>query len=370
MNLKRTGAILGLAAVTTAGLAACSDDNSGSGGDNQAVKVEGAVCVGKDSLKSSGSSAQNNAMVTFANSYATSCEGKTLDYNSNGSGAGVKEFTGGQTDLGGSDSPLKDDEYPKAQERCGSEAWNLPAVFGPIAIAYNLDGVQLALSGATAAKIFNGGITKWNDPAIAAENPGAQLPDQKISVIFRSDESGTTDNFQKYLKAASGGAWGKEAGKTFNGGTGEGAKGSEGVSQAVKNQPGTITYTEWSYAKNLDLGTAKVITDKSKEGVELTSANVGTTIDSAKLKKEGSHDLVIDTSSFYEPESAGAYPIVMATYEIVCSKYSDPQVAAAVKSFLRVAVAKEVQGSLEANGYSPVPDSFRTKLTQAVDAIA
>lgn len=367
MDLKRTGALLGLAALTTAGLAACSDDNAGT--NETAQNVAGVECEGKPNLNASGSSAQNNAMTIFANSYATSCEGQTIDYNSNGSGAGVKEFIGGQTDFGGSDSALKEDEYPQAEQRCESPAWNLPAVFGPIAVAYNLDGVELSLSGSTIAQIFNGEITTWNDPAIAAENEGVELPEQDITVIFRSDESGTTDNFQKYLVAASDGAWTQEAGKTFNGGVGEGAKGNEGVSAAIGQTPGTITYTEWSYAKNQGLSMAKVITPADAEGVELNAETAGTTIDSAKLQNEGTNDLVIDTSSFYVPEAAGAYPILMPTYEIVCSEYPDAETAAAVKAFLNVAVSESVQGELEGEGYIPVPDAFRGKLTDAIDAI-
>ena len=99
-------------------------------------------------------------------------------------------------------------------------------VFGPIAIAYNVNGVtSLNIDGPTAARIFNGGITTWNDPAIQVLNPGVTLPAEPIRVVFRSDESGTTDNFQKYLDTASNGAWGRGAGKRFNGGVGEGAKG-------------------------------------------------------------------------------------------------------------------------------------------------
>lgn len=368
MDLKRIGALLGLATITTVGLAACSDDNAATA--NSAQQVEGIECEGKSALNASGSSAQNNAMTIFANSYSVSCDGQTVDYNSNGSGAGVKEFIGGQTDFGGSDSPLKDEEYTQAEERCEGPAWNLPAVFGPIAVAYNLDGVEVALSGETIAKIFNGEIKNWNDPAIAAENEGVELPDQEITVIFRSDESGTTDNFQKYLDAASDGAWTQGDGKIFNGGVGEGAKGNEGVSGAVAQTPGTITYTEWSYAKSQDLGMVNVITPADAEGVALDAATAGKTIDAARLEEEGTHNLVIDTSSFYVPEAAGSYPILMPTYEIVCSTYEDPETAAAVRSFLNVAVSKDVQAQLEDEGYIPVPDAFRGKLTDAISAIA
>ena len=116
-------------------------------------------------------------------------------------------------------------------------------MFGPIAITYNLEGVDgLVLDGATVGKIFNGTVKNWDAPEIKALNEGATLPAQPINVIFRSDESGTTDNFQKYLDAASDGAWGKGAGKSFAGGVGEGAKGNEGTSAAIKSTPGSVTY--------------------------------------------------------------------------------------------------------------------------------
>ncbi len=110
----------------------------------------------------------------------------------------------------------------------------------------------------------------WDAPEIEALNEGASLPADQINVIFRSDESGTTDNFQKYLDAASDGAWGKGAGKTFAGGVGEGAKGNEGTSAAIKSTPGSITYNEWSYAKSQGLSVAKIITSAGPEPVELT----------------------------------------------------------------------------------------------------
>ena len=118
-------------------------------------------------------------MTRFIAAYQAACPGFSLDYTSNGSGAGVSEFTGNQTDFGGSDSPLNADkgEVAAAAKRCGSDAWNLPVVFGPIAVTYNVPGVdKLVLDGPTLGKIFSGGITTWNDPAIATLNPGVSLP--------------------------------------------------------------------------------------------------------------------------------------------------------------------------------------------------
>ncbi|MCF6387578.1 phosphate ABC transporter substrate-binding protein PstS [Mycobacterium sp. MBM] len=371
MKAKRSGAALSLVAAGALLLSACGSDNnaaSGSGGDAPASGID---CGGKEALKASGSSAQANAMTRFINAYEKDCPGFTLNYTSSGSGAGVSEFLGGQTDFGGSDSPLSADkgEYDRAKERCGgSDAWNLPAVFGPIAITYNVEGVDgLVLDGPTAAKIFNGTITSWDAPEIAALNEGVTLPAQPINVVFRSDESGTTDNFQKYLDAASDGAWGKGAGKSFAGGVGEGAKGNEGTSAAIGSTPGSITYNEWSFAKAQNLSIAKIITSAGPEPVELSTESAGVAIDGVKFKGEG-NDLVLDTTSFYTPTAPGSYPIMLAAYEIVCSNYPDADVATAVKAFMHSALGNGQTG-LEDNGYIPVPEAFKTRLTEAVDAI-
>ena len=368
---KAFGTTVAVAAIATVSLSACGSDNnatSSSGSDGGSSSN----CAGKKSLKASGSSAQANAMTRFVTAYEAACPGFTVNYTSSGSGAGVSEFIGGQTDFGGTDSPLNPDkgEVEKAKARCGgSDAWNLPMVFGPIAITYNVPGVDgIALDGPTAAKIFNGTVKSWDAPEIAALNQGKALPATPIVVIFRSDESGTTDNFQKYLDAASNGAWGKGAGKTFNGGTGEGAKGNEGTSAAIKSTPGSITYNEWSFAKNQGLQIANVITSAGPDPVVLSVESVGKSIEGVKIKGQG-NDLVLDTSSFYNPTTPGAYPIVLGTYTVVCSKYPDSQVAPAVKAFLTIALGKGQEG-LTDNGYIPVPDSFKGKLTAAIGAIS
>ncbi|MFG1796827.1 phosphate ABC transporter substrate-binding protein PstS [Nocardia sp. NPDC049149] len=370
MNLKRSSALVGVLAVGAMTLVGCgSDDNTTTNTGNTAKSD--IACGGKKALKASGSSAQKNAVERFTAAYEANCDGATLNYTSSGSGAGVNEFIGGQTDFGGSDSPLsaKKEEPAKAQERCGSPAWNLPTVFGPIAVTYNIDGVKdLVLDGPTAAKVFNGTVATWDAPEIKALNPNAKLPSDKIAVIFRSDESGTTDNFQLYLDAASDGAWGKGAGKAFQGGIGEGAKGNEGTSAAIKSTKNSITYNEWSFAKAQSLSIAQIVTSASKDPVKLTSESAGKAIDGAKIKGEG-NDLVLDTSSFYKPTVAGAYPIILPTYEIVCSKYKDADTAKAVKAFLTSATTNGQKGLDEA-GYVPIPDKFKTRLTTAINAIS
>ena len=371
MKPNRFGAVLSILAAGALMLSGCGSDNNAGGSapittGSSSAKVS---CGGKKTLKASGSTAQANAMTRFVNAFEQACPGQTLNYTANGSGAGISEFNGNQTDFGGSDSPLAQNESAAAQQRCGSPAWNLPVVFGPIAITYNVKGLSsLSLDGPTAAKIFNGGITTWNDPAIQGLNAGVNLPAEPIHVVFRNDQSGTTDNFQKYLDAASNGAWGKGAGKTFNGGVGEGAKGNDGTSAAIKATEGSITYNEWSFAQAQKLNMAKIVTSAGPDPVAISTDSVGKTIAGATIKGQG-NDLVLDTLSFYKPTQAGSYPIVLATYEIVCSKYPDSQVGTAVKAFLQSTIGAG-QNGLGDNGYIPIPDAFKSRLSASVNAIA
>jgi phosphate transport system substrate-binding protein len=369
---NRFGAALSVLATGALILSGCSSDNKASnatGGGATAGALSGEVnCGGKKTLKASGSTSQANAMTRFVNAFEQACPGQTLNYTPNGSGAGISEFTGSQTDFGGSDSPLAQNEYAAAQQRCGSPAWDLPVVFGPIAITYNVKGVSsLTLDAPTASKIFNGAITNWNDTAIKGLNAGVTLPAEPIRVIFRSDLSGTSDNFQKYLDAASKGAWGRGTGKTFNGGVGEGAKGNDGTSSAVQATEGAITYNEWSFAQAKNLSMAKIITSAGPDAVSISADSVRKTISGAAVTGQG-NDMVLDTVTFYNPTQPGAYPILLATYEIVCSKYPDSQVGTAVKAFLQSALGAG-QNGLADNGYIPIPDAWKSWLRSAVNAI-
>jgi phosphate transport system substrate-binding protein len=369
LKINSFGAALSVLTSGAIVLAGCGNNNDAAqGGTTSGSSSSKVTCGGKQTLKASGSTAQANAMARFVNAFEQACSGQTLNYTANGSGAGINEFVGNQTDFGGSDVPLTSDEHAKAQQRCGSPAWDLPVVFGPIAVTYNVNGVTtLNLDGPTASKIFNGSITTWNDPAIAALNPGMTLPALPIHVVFRSDQSGTTDNFQQYLDAASNNAWGRGAGKTFNGGIGEGAKGNDGTSAAIKNTPGSITYNEWSFAQAQKLNIARIVTSAGPDPVSISADSVGQTIAGAKVKGEG-NDLTLDTVSFYKPTQAGAYPIVLATYEIVCSKYPDSAVGVGVKAFLEATIGSG-QNGLADNGYVPIPETFKSRLSAAVNAI-
>ena len=375
---KRVGTPFQLALSATAiaalTLTACGSDNnasapgtsaSGTGTGTASAKAD---CAGKNSLTGEGSTAQQNAIAELNKVWGQVCSGKTLAYNPTGSGAGVDQFIAKQVDFAGSDSALKDDQVQKAADRCGGNpAWNLPLVFGPVALAYNIDGVdKLVVNADVLAKIFQGQITKWNDPAIAALNSGTSLPDADIKPVYRSDSSGTTDNFQKYLAAAAPQSWTKGAGKEFQGGAGEGAQKSSGVVQAIQATPGSIGYVEKSPAAAAGLKNAEI--DSGAGAVALTDDSTGKAVAAAKVKGDG-NDLTLDLNALYASKEPGSYPLMLATYEIVCSKGYDADTAAAVKSFLTVS-ANQGQANLSAAGYVPLPDSFKERLLKSVDAIA
>jgi len=371
---KALGTTLSATAIAALTLTACGSDNnasapgtsaSGTGTGTASAKAD---CGGKNSLTGEGSTAQQNAIAELNKVWGQVCSGKTLAYNPTGSGAGVDQFIAKQVDFAGSDSALKDDQVQKAADRCGGNpAWNLPLVFGPVALAYNIDGVdKLVVNADVLAKIFQGQITKWNDPAIAALNSGTSLPDADIKPVYRSDSSGTTDNFQKYLAAAAPQSWTKGAGKEFQGGAGEGAQKSSGVVQAIQATPGSIGYVEKSPAAAAGLKNAEI--DSGAGAVALTDDSTGKAVAAAKVKGDG-NDLTLDLNALYASKEPGSYPLMLATYEIVCSKGYDADTAAAVKSFLTVS-ANQGQANLSAAGYVPLPDSFKERLLKSVDAIA
>jgi phosphate transport system substrate-binding protein len=374
----RAAKLAAVAALVTLTLAACGSDPVAAGGDASAApsasgtgSASGSECP-SGKLSAEGSSAQGNAITEVISAYSSKCsDAATIEYNPTGSGAGIKSFYNGLVDFAGSDSVLKTEqkdgvvEADKAKERCaGNPAWNLPMVVGPIAFAYNLDGVdKLVLNAEVLSGIFQGTIKTWNDPKIAKLNAGATLPGDNITVFFRSDESGTTENTTKFLAAAGNGAWKGEPAKTWTG-TGEGKNKSSGVAEAVTSTKNSISYMEWSYAKDNKLSTAQL--DNGNGPVELTAEAVGKAVSEATVKGSG-NDLALSIK--YTGTSAGAYPALLVTYEIVCSKGLDPEKTALEKDFLSYFASAETQGTLEELGYAPLPDELLTKVQASVNAI-
>ena len=355
---------------TSNNYAAPAASGSAAGGTNAA-----AIACPAGKLVAGGSTAQKLAMETLTSAYSKECGGKgTIEYSGTGSGQGIKDFYNKQIDFAGSDSALKTKanadgviEADKAKARCGgAEAWDLPMVVGPVALAYNLKGVdKLVLTPALTADIFNGKITMWNDPAIAKVNEGTTLPATKISVFFRSDDSGTSENVQKYLAAAAPTNWTAAPAKKWAGKVGEGKKGSQGVAEGIKGLEGGFGYDEWKYAKDSQLGVAQL--DNGAGAVELNAESAGKAVEGAEVSGTG-NDMALKLK--YSGTEAGAYPLILVTYEIVCSKGLEADKTALLKDYLGYMVSADIQASLPDSGYAPLPESMRTKVEAAVKAIA
>ena len=374
---SRVTQLAALAALATLSLTACGSDptsaNAQGGGaePGSSANASGLGCAaGK--LSAEGSSAQANAITEVIADYNAECGDKaTIEYNPTGSGAGIKSFYNGLVDFAGSDSALKTQavdgvvEADKAKERCqGNPAWNLPMVVGPVAFAYNVDGLdKLVLNAETLAQIFNGTIKTWNDPKIAKLNPDAKLPSANITVFFRSDESGTTENTTKFLKSAGNGAWKDEPAKAWTG-TGEGKNKSSGVAEATASTKNSITYIEWSYAKDNNLSMAQL--DSGNGPVELTGESVAKAVSEAKVKGTD-NDLSLELK--YSDTQKGAYPALLVTYEIVCSKGLAPESTAILKDFLTYFSSTDAQKKLPDLGYAPLPSDLQSKVQASVAAI-
>ena len=314
-------------------------------------------------LTGEGATSQQNAINLFADVLIRE-HGLNLAYNATGSGAGVQKFLESVVVFGGSDSPLDADEAKRSLDRCkGHPAWHLPLVISPVAIAYNLPGVDgLVLTADALAKVFKGDITKWNDARIKKLNPGKTLPDEHINVIFRSDKSGTTDNVQKFLAYTAPKVWKADAvGKVWQG-VGNGAQGSAGVAGDVMGNEYSITYVEGGYAKKMQT----VHFDFGSGPVAMTDASAGRALDHIRFR-DNSLNRVVDTEHLYTLNKPGAYPFLLTTYEIFCSAGYSKDDRERLQTFLRSALT-EGQKIVSTHGYIPLPPSYQKKLMATVEA--
>ncbi|TDC90322.1 phosphate ABC transporter substrate-binding protein PstS [Actinomadura sp. 7K507] len=365
-NGSRLAALSGVIVAGALALSACGSDDNPTVGASSAPTTDIDCATG--SINAAGSSAQKNAVEEWIKIYASKCAGANLNYNPTGSGAGIQAFNEGQVAFAGSDSALDDEEKAAAQQRCqGGSALNLPMVVGPVAVVYNVPGVDaLKLDPETIANIFSGKVKTWNDPAIAEQNEGAELPSSPIKPIYRADESGTTDNFTEYLNTVAPDAWPSEPAKKWPNSTGQGANKSDGVTTQVKNTEGAISYVEMSYAENNQLQTAQV-KNGAGEYSELSPESASKAVAGAKVVGTGNDvELEID----YATKEAGAYPIVLVTYEIACEKGLPEEQAKFVKSFLTYASSADGQKILTDAGYAPIPQTVLTKVQASVKALS
>ena len=319
-------------------------------------------------LDGAGSSAQESAMDAWRAGFQKSNSGVTVNYDPSGSGAGVEKFNAGGVDFAGSDAALDPakGEVDAAKKRCGADAVEVPNYVSPIAVVFNLDGVdKLQLSPKTMAGIFDGKIKTWDDAAIKADNPGAKLPSTKIDPVHRSDESGTTKNFTDYLEKAGSGAWTNPADKVWPIKSGEGANQTSGMISAVKGGKGTIGYADLSQVGDLKSASIKV----GNAWVQPSADGASKAVEASPLDTtRPANDMAVKIDR--TTTTAGAYPLMLTSYLIACPTYSGAK-ADLVKQFLTYVVSDAGQQDAAGNaGSAPIPASFAQKAQKIVSSIS
>jgi phosphate transport system substrate-binding protein len=362
MRASRVSGIA-LAIVASLGISACGGSNSSSSSSSSGSGTS----ASSSSSSSSGSGGGSGATINGAGSTlaapiymqwgsSLSSQGLTVNYQGTGSGAGIAQLQAGTVDFAGSDPPMKPSEIAKAK---GPVA-QFPIAFGAITVAYNLSGVKtgLKLDGKTIADIFLGKVKTWSDPEIKALNPGLSLPSTSITIIHRSDSSGTTKGFTTFLSDYSP-AWTKAAGKPdkiVNWPTGTGAKGNAGVAAAIKQTPGAVGYLDQTYALQGGFPYASV---KNSAGTFVTPTLAATSAAAIGIKIPKA--LTISTINSPNPS---AYPIVSQTFLIVymdmCKAGVSQSVASGVKKFITYGLGpgQAVEKQLF---YAPLPASILAK---------
>ena len=348
--------------VMAVGVAACggsdSTGSSGGGGD-----VSGDIA-------GAGATSQEAAQEAWKANFESQNSGVTIAYDPVGSGGGREQFEAGGVDFAGTDSSFADEELTKAEKVCGGadNFVQVPAYISPIAIIYNLQGVDnLQLSPDTIAGIFAQDITTWNDPAIAKDNPGVDLPSTRITPVNRSDDSGTTSNFTDYLSAVAPEVWTDKASGVWPSSLkGENAKGTSGVVKTVTDTPGAVTYADDS-AVSGKLGTAQIKVGDSF--VKISPEAASKAVDQGKpVEGRNANDLAIKLDR--KTTVAGAYPIVLVSYHIVCTTYDTQATADLVKAFVSYAASDAGQKAAADSAKSaPLSAALQGKVKTALEAV-
>lgn len=353
---------------------ACGDnvDPSTSAGASRASHA-----AGPNEFYGAGASSQQGVVDAWISTYQKKNRDVKIAYNPTGSGAGVTTFLTGATTWAASDSPLNDEQVKQSKAVCASgEAFEVPVYLSPIAIVFNLRGVlgstvsaeerHLNMDAATVARIFDGKITKWDDEAIKALNPLIDLPDVPITVVRRSDKSGTTQTFTSYLKAAAPSDWRYEPQQNWPNDVGQAAKGTDGVVTTVSQADGTIGYVD--AAKRGNFGTVSLKVGKSYVSPEADA--VAKVVDASPLRQvpKSSNRVVVDVN--YGTDAKGSYPLALVSYAVACSAYKDRASGKFAKDWLGYIAGGEGQKVAQDNtGSAPLGTGLSKKVLHAISRI-
>lgn len=358
---RRKAATVAATSALMLGLAACGAANEDADTTTDSTsKLSG-------TLNGGGASSQESAVAAWKAGFQTTNADVTVNYDPVGSGGGREQFLAGGLAFAGSDAYLSEEELAVATKRCDGDVVSVPLYVSPIAVIFNLAGVDdLKLDAATVGSIFEGKITTWNDPAIAALNDGVKLPNETITPVHRADDSGTTKNFTDYLSAAAGGTWSGGVVETWPIKGGEAAEGTSGVVQAVSGGKGTIGYADASQAGKLGQVQLKV----GNEFVAPTAEAAAKVLDTAE-PATGRADTDIALKIDRTTTASGVYPLVLVSYQIACQKYEDAAQGELVKAWLTYVASKDGQAaSAKAAGSAPLSADFASKVSAAIASIS
>jgi phosphate transport system substrate-binding protein len=356
------------AAPTTTSAGGATTTESGATTTSGGSEATQAMKPVSGTLNGSGATSQAAAIQAWTAGFQEKNPDATVNYDPVGSGGGREAFLSGAADFAGSDAALSDDEYTKSKSQCGDEgAIDLPHYISPIAIAFNLPDVKdLNLSPETAAGLFHGEITKWNDAKIAADNPDAKLPDTAVNPVHRSDKSGTTQNFTDYLHAAASSVWTAEAAQDWPDGLpGEAAQGTSGVVAAIQAGEGSVGYADASQVG--ELGVAKI-----KVGSDFVAPSADGAAKAVELsdKATGRSEYDLSFTLNRTPTDSSAYPLTLVSYHIVCLTYKDAAKADLVKAFMSyVGSSDGQQAAAKAAGSAPMSDALIKQVAASVAEI-
>ena len=357
--------------VMLASVAACGD-NTASTTDSSSTDSASKTAPISGNFQGAGASSQQSAVEAWIAGFQGANPDAKIAYNPSGSGAGVQTFLTGATAWAGSDKALADDEVEQSKSVCADgTAFDVPVYVSPIAVIFNLKGVSDAgkhinMDADTIAKIFDGKITKWNDPAIADQNKDLTLPDTAITVVHRSDKSGTTQNFVSYFKDQAPDSWTYDLSENWPNEVGQGAKGTSGVISTVQQADGTIGYADASQAGELGTVAVKVGDDY----VPFSAEAAAKVVDASPLDESATGDNRVVVKLDHNTTEKGAYPIVLVSYDVACPAYKDANTAKFVKSWLTYVVSDEgQQTAASAAGSAPLSDTMRQKVLKSIDAI-
>ncbi|MBB2975050.1 phosphate transport system substrate-binding protein [Microbacterium endophyticum] len=365
MKINRIAQVGALAAVAALALAGCAANEGGTATDTESASTLSGT------LSATGASSQTAAQEAWVAAFQTANPDVTINYEPTGSGTGRENFIAGASNFIGSDRAFNDEEiaaggFASCADDGAAGIVELPLYISPIAIIFNLDGIDsLDLDAKTVAGIFAGTITNWNDAAIADLNPGVDLPDLAISPVHRSDDSGTTENFTDYLNVVAPDVWSYEADGEWPLDSGEAAQGTSGVVAAVTGGQGTIGYADASQAG--DLGTVAI--EVGGEFVSYSPEAAAALVD-ASPEVEGRTDGDIAIELDRTTDEAGVYPIALVSYLIGCVEYEDSNVADLVSQYFSYIASPEGQDAAASNaGSAPISDSLRTQVESAIALI-